>query len=262
MTDIAHNNTVDRPSALSRISTTTARTLRKLADEPLGMFGFAILAILVLVAIFAPLIAPYDPARQALENALQPPSWTHLAGTDEFGRDIFSRLVYGTRITIQTVLSVSVIVDGQLWGLIACHHYSPRRLSLAVRVAAEMFGQYFSLHLVALKRKHKLEAAARARQLLDRFLRSATSIGAIDELLGEDLADFAALVPCHGIGVWLHESWRGGGTTPAGAGEAKPVEPAPPPAPTPPPPDPAEQKRKREELKATLGRTLRHLYAA
>ncbi|WP_416172003.1 ABC transporter permease [Agrobacterium salinitolerans] len=86
------------------------RTLRKLADEPLGMFGFAILAILVVVAIFAPLIAPYDPARQALENALQPPSWVHLGGTDEFGRDIFSRLVYGTRITIQTVLSVSVIV--------------------------------------------------------------------------------------------------------------------------------------------------------
>ncbi|EHH06075.1 ABC transporter, membrane spanning protein (dipeptide) [Agrobacterium tumefaciens CCNWGS0286] len=110
MTDIAHNNTVDRPSALSRLSATTMRTLRKLADEPLGMFGFAILAILVVVAIFAPLIAPYDPARQALENALQPPSWAHLAGTDEFGRDIFSRLVYGTRITIQTVLSVSIIV--------------------------------------------------------------------------------------------------------------------------------------------------------
>ncbi|MDA5628786.1 ABC transporter permease [Agrobacterium sp. ST15.16.055] len=110
MTDIAHNNTVDRPGTLSRLSTTTMRTLRKLADEPLGMFGFAILAILVVVAIFAPLIAPYDPARQALENALQPPSWVHLAGTDEFGRDIFSRLVYGTRITIQTVLSVSVIV--------------------------------------------------------------------------------------------------------------------------------------------------------
>jgi len=110
MTDIAQNNTVDRPGALSRLSTTTVRTLRKLADEPLGMFGFAILAVLVLVAIFAPLIAPYDPARQALENALQAPSWAHLAGTDEFGRDIFSRLVYGTRITIQTVLSVSVIV--------------------------------------------------------------------------------------------------------------------------------------------------------
>ena len=110
MTDIAQNNTVDRPGVLSRLSTTTVRTLRKLADEPLGMFGFAVLAVLVLVAIFAPLIAPYDPARQALENALQPASWAHLAGTDEFGRDIFSRLVYGTRITIQTVLSVSVIV--------------------------------------------------------------------------------------------------------------------------------------------------------
>ncbi len=121
MTDITHTNTVHRRSALSRLSTTTVRTLRKLGDEPLGMFGFAILAILVVVAIFAPLIAPYDPARQALGNALQPPGWAHLAGTDEFGRDIFSRLVYGTRITIQTVLSVSVIVGpiGLAIGVIA-----------------------------------------------------------------------------------------------------------------------------------------------
>lgn len=110
MTDITQNNPVQSRSILSRMSTTTARTLRKLGDEPLGMFGFAILAILVVVAIFAPLIAPFDPVRQALDNALQPPSWMHLAGTDEFGRDIFSRLVYGTRITIQTVLSVSIIV--------------------------------------------------------------------------------------------------------------------------------------------------------
>lgn len=54
MTDITQNTPVRSRSALSRISTTTARTLRKLGDEPLGMFGFAILAILVVVAIFAP----------------------------------------------------------------------------------------------------------------------------------------------------------------------------------------------------------------
>ncbi|MGO8425961.1 D,D-dipeptide ABC transporter permease, partial [Rhizobium ruizarguesonis] len=55
---------------------------------------------------------------QSLGDALQPPSLAHLAGTDEFGRDILSRLLFGTRITIQTVLSISLIV-GPI-GLLIC----------------------------------------------------------------------------------------------------------------------------------------------
>ena len=122
MSNIAHDDAIIRPPAIGpRIWNSTTRILHKLADEPLGMVGFIILAILVLVAIFAPLIAPYDPAAQTLSDALQPPSLAHLAGTDEFGRDIFSRLVHGTRITIQTVLSVSVIVGpiGLVIGVVA-----------------------------------------------------------------------------------------------------------------------------------------------
>ncbi|MFN7024567.1 MAG: ABC transporter permease [Pseudorhizobium sp.] len=112
---------VHPPSLPKRFFSSCARLMSKLADEPLGMIGFAILALLVLIAILAPLIAPYDPARQMLSNALQPPSLIHLAGTDEFGRDIFSRLVFGTRITIQTVLSVSIIVGpiGLIIGVVA-----------------------------------------------------------------------------------------------------------------------------------------------
>lgn len=112
---------VQPPSLPKRVFSSCARFSSKLADEPLGMIGFAILGLLVLIAIFAPLIAPYDPARQMLNNALQPPSLIHLAGTDEFGRDIFSRLIFGTRITIQTVLSVSVIVGpiGLVIGVVA-----------------------------------------------------------------------------------------------------------------------------------------------
>ncbi|RVB80467.1 MULTISPECIES: ABC transporter permease [unclassified Mesorhizobium] len=111
MTDTPYNtHEIQPPGLLSRALASFSRVIRKLGDEPLGMIGFAILALLVVVAAFAPLIAPYDPIRQILSDALQPPSLTHLAGTDEFGRDIFSRLVYGTRITIQTVLSVSLIV--------------------------------------------------------------------------------------------------------------------------------------------------------
>jgi peptide/nickel transport system permease protein len=86
------------------------RAVGKLAEEPLGLVGFATIGLLLVVAAFAPLVAPYDPTAQALTNALQPPSLAHLAGTDEFGRDIFSRLLYGSRITIQTIFFVSIIV--------------------------------------------------------------------------------------------------------------------------------------------------------
>lgn len=122
MTDTLHDTSAIRPPGLfQRMLSGSARVIRKLGDEPLGMAGFIILALLVLVAVFAPLIAPYDPVRQVLSDALQPPSLAHLAGTDEFGRDIFSRLVYGTRITIQTVLSVSIIVGpiGLIIGVVA-----------------------------------------------------------------------------------------------------------------------------------------------
>ncbi|APO71875.1 dipeptide ABC transporter permease protein (plasmid) [Rhizobium gallicum] len=122
MTDVLHSESeFKRPGFPARVAASLARAGRKLADEPLGLAGFLILAVLCIVAILAPALAPYDPNVQMLSDALQPPSLAHLAGTDEFGRDIFSRLVYGTRITIQTVLSISVIVGpvGLLIGIVA-----------------------------------------------------------------------------------------------------------------------------------------------
>ncbi|WP_425330075.1 ABC transporter permease [Terrirubrum flagellatum] len=105
----------------ARLAASLWRAAGKLAHEPLGLAGFVIIGLLCVVAIFAPLIAPYDPAIQSLGDALQPPSLAHLAGTDEFGRDIFSRLVHGARITIQIILSVSIIVGpvGLLIGVVA-----------------------------------------------------------------------------------------------------------------------------------------------
>lgn len=109
------------PALVARVWQSLRRGLGKLAEEPLGLVGFAIIGILLIVALFAPLIAPFDPAAQMLSDALQPPSWTHLAGTDEFGRDIFSRLVHGSRITVQTIFSVSIIVGpiGLVIGVVA-----------------------------------------------------------------------------------------------------------------------------------------------
>ncbi|AFR05260.1 cytochrome c550 [Pectobacterium carotovorum subsp. carotovorum] len=78
--------------------------------NPLTAIGSAIVLMLVLVAIFAPWIATHDPLVQDLANALQAPSAAHYFGTDEFGRDVFSRLVYGSRITLYIVALVSVTV--------------------------------------------------------------------------------------------------------------------------------------------------------
>ena len=75
-----------------------------------GMLGLGVVCILVALAILAPVIAPYDPYLQSLTSTLLPPSLDHLAGTDELGRDVFSRLLYGARTTLLIVVSVSVLV--------------------------------------------------------------------------------------------------------------------------------------------------------
>lgn len=78
--------------------------------NPMAVAGLAIIILLLLVAAFAPLIAPFDPLAQALDKRLLPPSATNWFGTDALGRDIFSRIVYGTRITLVIVLLVVVTV--------------------------------------------------------------------------------------------------------------------------------------------------------
>lgn len=88
--------------------------------NPIGIAGAIIVLATVLIAIFAPLIAPYDPASQGSIRLLAP-SWEHLMGTDELGRDTFSRIVYGSRVSLQVgilAVTISLIVGGIL-GLIA-----------------------------------------------------------------------------------------------------------------------------------------------
>src|SRR5919204_5828570 len=65
--------------------------------NPLGLFGMGILGLLVLVAIFAPFISPYDPIVQHQGKELQGPNSTFWFGTDELGRDLLSRVIFGTR---------------------------------------------------------------------------------------------------------------------------------------------------------------------
>jgi peptide/nickel transport system permease protein len=78
-------------------------------SNPLAMLGFGIVLALILVAIFAPLLAPYDPNAQILTDRLQFFSWAHPFGTDDLGRDIFSRIIYGSRLTLYIVILVAII---------------------------------------------------------------------------------------------------------------------------------------------------------
>ena len=79
--------------------------------NPLAMSGLGIVLLLVLMAVFAPLIVDRQATTlQVLADRLQPASWQHLFGTDELGRDIFARVVFGSRITLTIVAMVGVIV--------------------------------------------------------------------------------------------------------------------------------------------------------
>ncbi len=89
--------------------------------RPLGVLGFLIVSAFFLLVIFAPLIAPYDYAQQDIPSMLQGPSSAHPLGTDHLGRDLWSRIVYGSRIALGVAVpAVSVaLVGGLVLGLTA-----------------------------------------------------------------------------------------------------------------------------------------------
>jgi len=97
-------------SNLSALTGSAARMMRFLLRNPMTLAGMTVISVLMIVALFAPWIASHDPLQQDLTRALQAPGAAHWFGTDEYGRDVFSRLVYGSRITLYIVLLVTVIV--------------------------------------------------------------------------------------------------------------------------------------------------------
>lgn len=93
-----------------------ARELREfLRRSSLGRWGFGLTLLLLIVALSAPWLAPYDPIAQNLPARLAAPSAAHWMGTDELGRDILSRIIYGTRVSM--LVSVSVVFGAGIIGL-------------------------------------------------------------------------------------------------------------------------------------------------
>jgi ABC-type dipeptide/oligopeptide/nickel transport system permease subunit len=101
--------------------------LRELWQDKAGFFGLLVVLLLVFVAIAAPLLAPHDPAVQDLRARLAPPFWqeggsvTHLLGTDNLGRDVLSRMIFGARISLLVGVGVVLVAGtfGTLAGLFA-----------------------------------------------------------------------------------------------------------------------------------------------
>jgi peptide/nickel transport system permease protein len=89
--------------------------------KPLGIASAALIALLVLTAIFANVLAPYDPLSAQPEIRLARPSWEHLFGTDDIGRDVFSRVIYGSRISLWVgLLAVGIgTFAGMIIGLVS-----------------------------------------------------------------------------------------------------------------------------------------------
>lgn len=111
----------------TRSSTLWRRSLRSLTRKPLAMVSLVVIVTFVLVAAFAPLLAPFDPAKADFLQVRKPPSAEHLLGTDDVGRDVLSRLVFGARASLQAGL-ISVLIamlSGIPLGLVAGYYDGP-----------------------------------------------------------------------------------------------------------------------------------------
>jgi len=124
-------------------------SLTLLRKQPLGAAGALIVIVMILMAIFAPYITAYDPEQNSFEYMLVPPSWEFLLGTDQFGRDLMSRIVYGAR-TALFVGFVSAIIGSSI-GLVlgVASAYYGGRFDLILQRVMDVF-MAFPLIIMAL----------------------------------------------------------------------------------------------------------------
>ncbi|HEY1298429.1 MAG TPA: nickel transporter permease, partial [Chloroflexota bacterium] len=107
---------------------------RRFIRSRTGVAGAVVLIVIVLAAIFAAQIAPYSPTRQDFRAQLQPPSPQHWMGTDEFGRDVFSRVIWGAQSSLEAgaVAATIALIIGVLFGMVAAF-YGGRADSVIMR---------------------------------------------------------------------------------------------------------------------------------
>ncbi len=124
---------------------------RRLLANKAAVAGGIILLILIFLAIFAPLIAPHSYSYQNLELGAQPPSANFLLGTDTLGRDLFSRILYGARVSLLVgfVATGVALVIGVSWGIIA-GYFGGRIDSVMMRIVDVLYGLPFIIFIILL----------------------------------------------------------------------------------------------------------------
>ena len=107
-----------------RLESPAGRALQSLLERPSAVIGLAVISMFIVLAVFAPLIAPYDPLATSWTLVRKAPSSAHWFGTDDLGRDILSRIIFGTRASLLAgVISISIAVGvGVPIGLLAGYH--------------------------------------------------------------------------------------------------------------------------------------------
>jgi len=98
--------------------------LRTVRRNKLSSIGFIITLLMILIALFAPLLSPYDPIKQNIEHRLAPPGPAHWLGADGFGRDLLSRIIWGTRLSMKVgfVVVLFTTISGSVIGLVAGYY--------------------------------------------------------------------------------------------------------------------------------------------
>ena len=121
---------------------------------------------------------------------------------------------YLRNMGVKASMSISIVVEGELWGLFACHHYSPRCPSFERRAVCELFSQMFSMRLESRERKTTVEFERHARDLCDQLLSAVAS----DETLLKDPEWLSSIlmsaIPADGVGVWINGNYAFSGQTP------------------------------------------------
>lgn len=107
-----------------KLKTNRERKIKNITKNAQIIVGVFIILLFVIVAVFAPLIAPMDPVEISVQRRFQPPSTEHFMGTDELGRDVFSRIIFGTRISLTVGVASTVIgaIFGVGFGIIAGYY--------------------------------------------------------------------------------------------------------------------------------------------
>ena len=123
----------------------------RLKKNKLALFGLIVVSFLIIVAIFTPWLAPYGYEEQNLELGATPPSAAHWLGTDLFGRDLLTRLMYGGRISLAVgMIATSVaLVIGVAWGTIA-GYIGGRTDAIMMRIVDALYALPFIIFIILL----------------------------------------------------------------------------------------------------------------